>query len=117
MEPATYDGFIIHQGTTFSRLLTLKTDAGVVVNLSSYHARMTIRKTWGGAVILALSDAQAGGITLAATSPNITITLTAAQTAALNFQYAVYDLEIESASGTVDRLLEGRIAMHREATT
>ncbi len=97
--------------------MTLKTDAGAVVNLSTYHARMTIRKTWGGTTILALTDVPSGGITLSSTSPNITITLTPVQTAALNFQYAVYDLEIESAGGIVDRLLEGRIAMHKEVTT
>ena len=117
MEPATYD-FSIYQGATWSRYLTYKTAAGVVVNLTGYAARMTIRRTYGAAAILALGTASPlSGITVAATSPNITITITATQTAALDFEYAVYDLEIESAGGVVTPLLRGRITLKNESTT
>ncbi len=115
MDPANYD-FSIYQGTTFERLMTYKDGAGVVINLSGYSARMKIRKTWGAAVLLELTSGANGGIVLAATSPNITVTITPALTAPLSFEYAVYDLEIESPSGKVDRLLQGRVALNKEVT-
>jgi len=115
MEPQTYN-FTIYQGTTWQRLLTYKTAAAVVVNLAAYHARLKIRKTWGGPVLLSLSDAAGGGIVMAAVSPNMTITITVAQTTLLNFEFAVYDLEIESPAGVVDRLLKGRVTLEKEVT-
>lgn len=114
MEPATYN-FTIYQGSTFARQMTYKAD-GVAIDLTSYQARMKIRRTWGGTILLALSNAPGEGLVLAATSPNIVLTITAAQTAALSFQYAVYDLEIESGGGIVDRLLQGRVTLSTEAT-
>lgn len=116
MEPATYN-FTIYQGKTFERQMTLKDAAGKVIDLSDYLARMTIRRTHGSAALLSLTQAAGGGITVAATSPNLTLKITAAQTAALNFEFAIYDLEIESPGGTVDALLEGRITFHKEVTT
>ncbi len=113
MEPATYN-FTIYQGTTFERLLTYKDANNAVVNLSGFSARMKIRKSWGSPVLLELANGS--GITLAATTPNLTITVTPVQTAALDFEYAVYDLEIEAPSGKVDRLLEGRVTLHKEVT-
>jgi hypothetical protein len=115
MEPATYN-FTIYQGTTFERQMTYKTTAGVVVALAAYHVRMKLRKTWGGTVLLSLSDAPGGGIAVTNVSPNITLTITVAQTTALNFEFAVYDMEIESPAGAVDRLIEGRITLKKEIT-
>ena len=112
MEAGTYN-FTIQQGSSWSRLMVLKISA-VVVDLSTYLARMTIRRTYGSAAILSLTSGAGGGIVLAATSPNITVTMTPAQTAALDFEYAIYDLEIESASGTIDTLLIGRVTLRKQ---
>ena len=116
MEPQTYN-FTIWQGTTWQRLLTYKTAAGVVVNMTGYQVRMVIRRTWGGSLLLALSSASGGGISVASSSPNITITITATQTKVMDFEFAVYDLEIQSPAGVVDRLLEGRVTLKKEATS
>lgn len=116
MEPALYN-FSIHRGTTWSRRMTLTSD-GDTVDLSSYEARMTIRRTHSSEPPhVELTSDPGGGITLAATSPNIVVTMAAEQTAAMNFARAIYDLEIESPDGTINQLIYGVATLRKEATT
>lgn len=112
MDAAEYN-ITIHRGGTWSRRMTLSVN-DVDLDLSTYSARMKIRRTYGSAVILSLTESS--GITLAAVSPNIIVTITDEQTAAFDFVYAVYDLEIESPDGAVDPLLYGRITLRKEVT-
>lgn len=72
----------IEMGSTFSRAFTYTDSAGAVVDLSAYTARMKIRPTKASATVY-VSLTNGAGITLAATAPNITITMTAVATAAL----------------------------------
>lgn len=84
------------------------------VDLTGATARMQIRAQVGGAVLLELTTANGG---LAVTGPGtITRTLSAAQTAALTWSEAVYDLEVEYADGTVQRYLQGDVTVSREVT-
>jgi hypothetical protein len=84
------------------------------VDLTGATARMQIRAQVGGAVLLELTTANGG---LAFTGPGtITRTLSAAQTAALTWTEAVYDLEVEYADGTVQRYLQGDVTVSREVT-
>lgn len=115
MEPAAYN-FNIYQGSTWSRQMTYKDGDGNVINLSGYAVRLKIRQTWGGTVLLSLSTGAEGGITVAATSPNISVTITPTQTDALTFGKAVYDMEIESPAGVVDRLIEGVVTLKKAVT-
>jgi hypothetical protein len=112
MDPAEYN-FSLWQGATWSRQMTLKID-DVASNLAAYSARMKIRSTHGSTVFLSLTDQS--GITMADGDPNITVTITDEQTAALDFVFAIYDLEIESPQGVTDRLLYGRITLRKEVT-
>ena len=85
------------------------------VDLAGATARMQIRAQVGGAVLLELTTANGG---LAFTGPGtITRTLSAAQTAALTWTEAVYDLEVEYADSTVQRYLQGKVTVSREVTT
>lgn len=85
------------------------------VDLTGATARMQIRAQVGGAVLLELTTANGD---LAFTGPGtITRTLSAAQTAALTWTEAVYDLEVEYADGTVQRYLQGTVTVSREVTT
>lgn len=84
------------------------------VDLTGATARMQIRAQVGGAVLLELTTANGD---LAFTGPGtITRTLSAAQTAALTWTEAVYDLEVEYADGTVQRYLQGDVTVSREVT-
>ncbi|MDH0082750.1 hypothetical protein [Stutzerimonas stutzeri] len=85
------------------------------VDLTGAKARMQIRAGLGGALLLELTT-ETGG--LAITGPGtLTRFLSAAQTAALAWAEAVYDLEVEYADGTVQRYLQGSVTVSREVTT
>ncbi len=85
------------------------------VDLTGATARMQIRAGVGGALLLELNTENGG---LAITGPGtLTRTMSAAQTAALTWTEAVYDLEVEYADGTVQRYLQGAVTVSREVTT
>ncbi|MBD1554758.1 hypothetical protein [Pseudomonas typographi] len=74
-------------------------------DLTGYAARMQVRDRVGGVLLLNLSSDSAaerdGTITLDTSLAAIIIALDAATTAAIPWQNAVYDLEIESPTGEV----------------
>lgn len=121
--PAGLFHFVIEAGATFERKITWKDENNVVVDTSAYTARMDIRsRKDADTTYLQLTNAN-GRITLAATAPNITLTVSAADTAALETiapewnegKPAVYDLELVSGT-TVFRVLEGVVRLSREVT-
>ena len=57
-----------------------------------------------------------GGIALGGSAGTITLTISAAATAALTAASGCYDLELVSGSGLVTRLLQGRVVVSREVT-
>ena len=119
MPAGRYD-ITIEQGATFTLPVSYKNSAGSVVNLSSgYSARMRIKESVGGTLLASTESGDSTGATisvsLAASGNNITITMTAANTAALTFDHAVYDFELISGS-VVDRIIEGRVSLKKEVT-
>lgn len=115
--PATVQNLVIEQGATFSRVVTCTTAAGAVFTLTGYVARMKLRPTPGHAtVLLSLTSSPAAGLVVDGTLGTITITITAAQTAAMTFSEASYDLEVESAGGVVTRVLQGIVELSVEVT-
>ena len=110
--------FTIEQGADFEEILTYKIDSEPV-NLGGYSARMQVRHTAKGTeVLVSLSSSPTDGqgvITLGGSIGVITISLTAAQTAAIVAGAHVYDLELV-VSGKVRRLLEGAFNVTPEIT-
>jgi hypothetical protein len=104
----------IDQGATFSSDVTIKGFDGNVFNLTGYTARAKLAKGYS-------STRTRTNITCTiandATSGVITLSLTDAQTAALDAERYVYDLEIVSGNGVVTRALEGIITVRPEVTT
>lgn len=107
----------IDQGATFNQIVTWKTGTPpAVVNLTGCTARMQVRgKLTDTAVLLDLTTAN-GGIVLGGVAGTVTIKLSAAQTTAIAWKAAVYDLEIIFADGTVRRLLSGSTTVSPEVT-
>lgn len=106
----------IEQGTTWVSVLTWKIN-GTAVNLTGYAARMQARRATGSvAKVLDLTSTPAAGITLGGVLGTITITLTEAQTKAIDPGTLVYDLELVSPSGEVTRLVQGHIDVPAEVT-
>lgn len=111
--PATVWDIAIEQGATWTTSLTL-TDR----DLTGCTARMQIRETVSSpSTLLSLTSDPVAGIAIEAGPPGvITITITATQTAAMAWKHGVYDLELVSAGGTVERLLKGDVTVDFEVT-
>jgi len=112
--------FVIEQGTTFIRTFKYKDSNGDALSLSSHAVRMQLRTSINSTTtIISLTEvAGTNGsvITVGGTGNNeILITISATDTAAMSFDTAVYDLEIESSS-VVTRLLQGKIKLSKEVT-
>lgn len=120
MAAGAYD-ITIEQGATFTLNLSYKDSAGDVVDLSSgYSSRMKIKEAADGTLIASTEsgDSPKNTITiaLAATGNNIVVSMTSANTAALDFKTAVYDLELTSGANTVDRIIKGKVTLDKEVT-
>jgi hypothetical protein len=114
MAATTYD-ILIEQGATFSQVITYK-DNGVAVNLTGYTARLQVRATLESASTLIELTTANGRIALGGAAGTITLTIAAADTAALTAGRGVYDLELVSGSGIVTRLLQGVATISRNVT-
>lgn len=116
MAAAVYN-FDIEQGATFSKVVTWYDADGALVDLTSYTAAMKAKVNEDDTtpVIISSGDSQNLTITLGGALGTITLAMTAAQTAALTFRTAHYDLEL-TLTGTVTRLLKGIITLDKEIT-
>tara|TARA_Y100000114_G_scaffold152609_1_gene171153 strand:- start:965 stop:1336 length:372 start_codon:yes stop_codon:yes gene_type:complete len=122
MSTAGIHHLLCDQGATFRKTITmLQSDGTTVVDLTGYSARMKIKDEVGGTLIKSLTSATNGGLDIggggSVTNGKIDILISATDTA--NFdapQTAVYDLEIVSSGGIVDRVLQGKFIINPEVT-
>jgi hypothetical protein len=112
IEPAIYN-FTIIQGADFSR------DLSIDRNLSGYTVRAQGRETWASTSTVFSSSTTANHLTIAsstATQSVIEWRIPAATTAGISTLEGVWDMEIVSGSGAVDRILKGSFYTDREVT-
>ena len=112
--PAGTHNFTIEQGATFSRTLTWTDEDGAAIDLTGYSARMKVKYHRRDQTAL-LELTNGDGITLGGAAGTIIITISAADTAAIDWTEAVYDLELVSGA-VVTRLLQGTITVDQEVT-
>lgn len=86
------------------------------VDLTGYTAGMKIKDKLDGTVLLTLNSTN-GRIVIDQTNKMITITISAATTAAITWIKGVYDLEMYSPSGDVTTIFSGNITIVQEVTT
>lgn len=112
---ATYD-FTIEQGSAFRRVLTYRDENGALVDLTGYSARMQIRATTEGSLLVELTTAN-GRIALGGAGGTITLAIDAVTTAALT-RGGVYDLELLPGGDEEQafRLVQGAVSLSREVT-
>lgn len=115
MPAGKYDT-VIEQGATFKRTITWKDSAGNPVNVTGYTGRMQIRATVDSPTIIHTLTVANGQITLGGAAGTVTLNIPDETTATFTFTDAVYDLELESGTGDVTRLLEGRLVLSKEVT-
>jgi hypothetical protein len=118
----TPDGQVIaewfgRQGATFNRRYRWSTGKPAVpVDLSGWIARMHLRTKVDDAVILLALTTENGGIALEVSGAGwIDIVISATQTKLLP-KKAVFDLELESATGFVRNLVGGTLELGSNAT-
>jgi hypothetical protein len=118
--------FIIEQGSTLSLGLTYTDATGSYIDLSRFGGRMQIRpdRTSEDVYITLSSSLQPDGTGLNFSGSNgntdprsgsICIFISAVSSSLLDFNQAVYDLELHSGS-FVERLLEGNVQLSKNVT-
>jgi hypothetical protein len=106
--------FVCPQGSTFRKTVTYKID-DVPVNITGYTSRLQVREThYSTNTITSLTSGS--GITLGGSAGTIDILISASATATFDPGNWVYDLEVQSSSGIVDRLIEGSFIITPEVT-
>jgi hypothetical protein len=105
---AGYVELYVDQGATFNSVINLADDTtNINVNISSYIVRSQMRRSYYSANATAnltctITDADNG---------ELTISLTASQTANIKAGRYLFDLETETPAGVVTRVLEGIITV------
>ena len=106
---ATISNIVIDQGTTFSLELNLTNDDGSAKNLANYTVTSQMRISYEATTATDFTTAKVDA------TGKVTISLTAAQTAAVKAGRYVYDIEIASSSETL-RVLEGLVTVTPNVT-
>ena len=111
---AAIANLILDQGANFSSDVTVKDANGNAFNLTGYTTEAKMAKGYASTRTTITSS-----IATDAASGVIALTLTAAQTAALDApERYVYDVEItQTSTGTVTRVIEGIITTRPNVTT
>ena len=94
----------IDQGTDFSVTVDVSDATGGVLDLTGYSAAAQIRKTYGSSSTSAVFSTNLG----TPSQGKVTMSLTDAQTSALESGRYVYDLNITSGGGVTTRVVEGQ---------
>lgn len=105
----------IEKGATFRKTFVWRDSDGELVDLTSYTARMQIRRTISSATA-EVSLTSSSGIVLGGALGTAQVTIEATETADLEFTSGVYDLEFEDSGGFVTRLVEGSVQVKPEVT-
>jgi len=115
MSAGQYD-ITIEQGTTVRIPFVWKDETGEVVNLTGYKARMQARRSISSASPVIDATTENGLLLIEPEQGRIWLDIPATTTATFDWPRARYDLEVESASGVVTRLLQGQITLSKEVT-
>ncbi len=103
---AAYSELTLEQGATFSTTVNVEDTQGTAINLAGYSASSQIRKSY--------YSTSANSFTATITSNangEITLSMTAANTANLNAGRYLYDLLITAPNTTKTRVVEGIITV------
>ena len=121
--------FVIEQGTTLSFEIAYTDSNDDAIDLTHYSGKMQIKDKIGGTSLITLSSSRAddgtglnfngSGDSGTPTDGKIGVFISAYSSSLLDFNKAVYDLEITSGSNypVVTRLLQGNVSLDKEVTT
>ena len=110
MAAGTYN-FILEQGATFTRTLTVQENSSAM-NLTGYSVASKMRSTHDSGTVVGTFTCTISN----ATGGVITMNMTSSTTSGIEEGMYVYDIEITSTAGTVTRLMEGTVTVNPEVT-
>lgn len=102
----------INQGETFETIFTVQQANKRPFDLTNYTVRSQVRQRFADVTPLVTFNCSVYD----AVNGKIRIALTAAETAALSFDKAYYDVEFVSPAGTVTRFVQGTVKLSLEVT-
>lgn len=103
---AAFSEIVIEQGATFSSTINVEDTNGDAVNLYSYTANSQMRKSYYSSTAYTIATAVTG-----TANGEITISMTAANSALLSPGRYVYDVKITSPTDVVTRVVEGIVTV------
>lgn len=117
----------VEHGTTFNYPLTYSNPDGTPIDLTSFTARMKVKKYWDDVEIIADLTTENSRIEIDALTGTITLKLTEAETRSIPVPISkkrgfdgtanyLYDLELIDIDGNVTRLVEGYFTVKAEIT-
>lgn len=114
--PAGRYDTICDQGATYERVIILRDSGAGLVDLTGFTARMQIRPTAASSIVTRELTSANGGITLGGIHGTITLTINAADTAAIPAGSYVYDVNLTGADGKVNKPLYGTFQVRAQVT-
>ena len=105
---AGFHHFVIEQGATFSKTLTLKDSSDTLINLTGYAGgEMDLRTHHDSSSAFLTLTTSNSRMALGGTAGTVTLTISASDTSGLDIQDGVYDLELTDGNSNIYRILEG----------
>lgn len=103
---AAFSEITIEQGATFNTTINVEDSVGSAVNLYAYSSNSQMRKSYYSSTAYTIDSNITG-----TANGEITLSMTAANTANLSAGRYVYDLKIISPSNIVTRVVEGIVTV------
>lgn len=117
---AQYYEMHIDAGADYQMIIGQENAAGDAIPLTGYSARMMLKRTYADTTpLISLTSEVGGGLTINEAAGEIEVFIEDTDTATLctdKVTEGVYDLEIESPTGVITRLIDGPWFAHPQAT-
>jgi hypothetical protein len=115
MSAAVYN-FELEQGTSLVKSVVWKDSTGTPVPLTGFSARMQVRETIDSDEVLLELSTSNQKIELVPLLGKVTLRFSPLDTSGAYWTKGRYDLELTSPSGTVTRIIKGKISLSKEIT-
>ncbi|MBW2647546.1 MAG: hypothetical protein JRE23_15505 [Deltaproteobacteria bacterium] len=89
----------------------------IPTDITDYTCRCVIRKNWFSSTVIHELTTENDGIVLTVADGGIQLLIPKVATAAFNFTYGVYDVDMIAPSGYESRVFKGPVTLHREIST
>jgi hypothetical protein len=103
---AAFSEIVIEQGATFNTTINVEDTAGAAINLYGYTANSMMRKSYYSTSATTITSTVTG-----TANGEVTLTVSATNTAALTPGRYVYDVIITSPTSVVTRVVEGIVTV------